>query len=848
MRPPISKTPAPRRAPGPIARRARAPRRARPAFDLLEGRALPAGNLWIIGASLVNATDQPVSSLVVGEEVFVEAQWMSSGLSASDRYTVQFSVDGVSIDSTTITGVAGSNLPFYWHAGGWFATTGSHTVEVTVDPAHTVSESSYSDNSTSFTFSAVEPATLPQKLATPIGGTPFQTWSIVNYVDVNPLPGQASDYRGGQFTYDNHDGYDLMLPDFGRMDGGVPVFAAAAGTITQVQDGNFDRQTAFSSAPANFVDESLGNGYEAQYYHLLMNSIVVQPGQTVQAGQLLGYVGSSGNSTMAHLHFDLLHDGDLVETFDDPSAYWISPLPYQGDVAPTVTDSGITNFKPSTNFDERPASVSVFPSSSGWTIWYWFNVSYLDVGAQVDVKWYRPDGTVAFDSPDAITTLDRNSRVYCGMSLPPTVLAADPGTWEVAAFVGGSELAVASFQVTNGAGVPTIAVSQGTTDIPDGRTTPVDLGTVAQGAAGPQQTFTIQDIGATTLDLSGLSLPPGFTLVGSFPSSIAAGGSAAFTVGLSSSAVGPQFGQVTFQTNDPNAPTFGFNVSGDVTGTPPAGSPAIALSARATAVGLGWPPSPLDPGATLTDSSPNGFAGGALTVTMASGGTSDDRLSIANLGNGSGQIGFDGRNIAYGHAMIGTAATSAGPATLTITLNGNATTAAVQALLDDITYQNISASPDTTPRYLRISAVDASGLASNLAFLTVVNSGRPPLPSGSPPISVPTGGSPSPTSTGPPPPTQPGPSPLQPISPPTGTSITPLPAPAPTSPAPASGHDRHPYQYKHLYQHHHPRYGHLHPKPVHPRQHYPRPLHEHRLVHLKKSGIPRGKHEKRGSK
>ena len=37
------------------------------------------------------------------------------------------------------------------------------------------------------------------------------------------------------------------------MDAGVPVFAAAAGTITQVEDGNFDRQTAFNSDPANDI-------------------------------------------------------------------------------------------------------------------------------------------------------------------------------------------------------------------------------------------------------------------------------------------------------------------------------------------------------------------------------------------------------------------------------------------------------------------------------------------------------------------------------------------------------------------------------------------------------------------
>src|SRR5262249_13065148 len=144
-------------------------------------------------------------------------------------------------------------------------------------------------------------------------------------------------------------------------------------------------------------------GWTAEYLHLMYDSIAVQVGQTIQAGQLLGLVGSSGASTMAHLHFDLRHDGDLVETFDEPAAYWTNPLPYQGDDAPSITDLGPPNSDPTAGLDERPASVTVFPASSGWSVWYWFDLSYLDAGDQMVIDWCRPDGSLAASHPYTVS-------------------------------------------------------------------------------------------------------------------------------------------------------------------------------------------------------------------------------------------------------------------------------------------------------------------------------------------------------------------------------------------------------------------------------------------------------------
>ena len=364
------------------------------------------------------------------------------------------------------------------------------------------------------------------------------------------------------------------------------------------------------------------------------------------------------------------------------------------------------------------------------------------------------------------------------------------------------ELGRTSFVVTNGDGDPTIKVEQGSTYILDDRTTPIDFGTVSQSWTGPELSFTVENIGSNTLTIGGLSLPPGFTLAGSFPATIPAGASGTFTVQLSSASVGSQFGQITFQTNDPNAPAFGFNVSGMVSGSPPVGAPQILLSGAALATGLGSGPLVLDPGATLTDSSPQGFAGGSLTISMASGGTGDDRLSILNQGSAAGQIGFNGSAVSFGSTQIGTASITAGPATLSVALNANATLAAVQALLDDITYQNVATSPTTAPCYVRFSAVDGAGLASNLAIETVVNSGVAigSPPKSPPPILSPT---PMPSPTGPPP-LGPGSAPSLPVS---VASLTPPPAPSPVDTG--SRKKKHPAAPTHV--------KHKHPAPVHHR-------------------------------
>ncbi|MFI5723838.1 M23 family metallopeptidase [Streptomyces cyaneofuscatus] len=112
---------------------------------------------------------------------------------------------------------------------------------------------------------------------------------------------------------------------------GAPLLAAADATVVRASDGQRDHLSR-NSLPAllylmliegdvrsivgahriigNHVILDLGDGTFALYAHLQRGSLQVKAGDTVRAGQLLGRVGNSGNTTEPHLHFQLMDGPD----------------------------------------------------------------------------------------------------------------------------------------------------------------------------------------------------------------------------------------------------------------------------------------------------------------------------------------------------------------------------------------------------------------------------------------------------------------------------------------------------------------------------------------------------------
>jgi hypothetical protein len=180
-------------------------------------------------------------------------------------------------------------------------------------------------------------------------------------------------------------------------------------------------------------------------------------------------------------------------------------------------------------------------------------------------RFYQPDGTedTALDHPFTVGAT-RGGWWVQGINLPAGL---ELGTWHVGIDIDGSRSATTSFQVTtDGAGAA--RVTRGSTYVANGRTTPLDFGTVSPGAAPPQRAFTVANLGSNTLSLANLALPRGFVLAGSFPTGIAVGGSATFTVQMATAIPGIETGVLSFNTSDPNAPTYRFAIKGTVTGAP----------------------------------------------------------------------------------------------------------------------------------------------------------------------------------------------------------------------------------------------------------------------------------------
>ncbi|HEX6915650.1 MAG TPA: M23 family metallopeptidase [Chitinophagaceae bacterium] len=89
-----------------------------------------------------------------------------------------------------------------------------------------------------------------------------------------------------------------------KMKRGTPVLAARGGVVIRLQEqndkGGWNRK--FRQF-ANYIVIAHSDSTNAGYWHLRKNGAVVNLGDTVKAGQLIGYSGNTGYTTTPHLHF-----------------------------------------------------------------------------------------------------------------------------------------------------------------------------------------------------------------------------------------------------------------------------------------------------------------------------------------------------------------------------------------------------------------------------------------------------------------------------------------------------------------------------------------------------------------
>ena len=287
--------------------------------------------------------------------------------------------------------------------------------------------------------------------------------TIAAYVDHDPTyPDHIKDYNCGARTYDNSAGYNHQGTDIGLDPDGwvlmdareVEIIAAAPGTIISKSDGNYDHNC---SKDMNFTWNAVyvqhDDGSIAWYGHMKSGSLTTKSiGSRVATGEFLGNVGSSGNSTAPHLHFEVYDaSNNLIDPFAgscnnfNSSTWWASQGSYLRPKVNRIIAASALPVDATCGTDGRLKNagsinaVSAFAPGS-----HMIFVAFVRDLATTDALTFtihRPDGTV-WDTFNA-GTLDQvypGGYFYVNYTLEAT---APAGTWLAEAAVAGTKAQVA---------------------------------------------------------------------------------------------------------------------------------------------------------------------------------------------------------------------------------------------------------------------------------------------------------------------------------------------------------------------------------------------------------------------
>ena len=95
-----------------------------------------------------------------------------------------------------------------------------------------------------------------------------------------------------------HTGVDWAAPY------GTPIFASGNGTVDRV---------GWEGGYGKYVRVKHNNGYETAYGHMSAFARGIEPGKRIRQGQVIGFVGSTGLSTGAHVHYEIVVNGRFVD-------------------------------------------------------------------------------------------------------------------------------------------------------------------------------------------------------------------------------------------------------------------------------------------------------------------------------------------------------------------------------------------------------------------------------------------------------------------------------------------------------------------------------------------------------
>ncbi len=186
-------------------------------------------------------------------------------------------------------------------------------------------------------------------------GTPAFT-NITSGYGMRTMDGETSMHRGIDLAYDQE------LNKY-------PIIASRDGRVVNKIEG--------TTGYGNYVTIEHTDGNYTLYAHMYAGSITVELGAEVYQGQVIGYLGSTGNSTGPHLHYEVRVGGNDSSRTVDPLTYIDATNPRPIGVTGVIDTSGINVFKTSLSRDEFVSKMKTYSNSISGTLKTNFDNNFL---------------------------------------------------------------------------------------------------------------------------------------------------------------------------------------------------------------------------------------------------------------------------------------------------------------------------------------------------------------------------------------------------------------------------------------------------------------------------------------
>lgn len=191
--------------------------------------------------------------------------------------------------------------------------------------------------------------------------------------------------------------------DIGCMQGS-PIYAAHDGKVVVA---------GYKGAYGNTVEISANSSFLTSYHH--MSRIAARVGSNVSAGTVIGYIGSTGQSTGPHLHFEVRVNGKAV----DPEKYLNgAEIPAGGAVQAGLTDNipGLSTV--TAVYDTLKATAGVFGWLTDTKNWYRIGLAlggaFLLYISVISVLRSKALGAIAGDTAKAVATAPKRAAKSVG--------------------------------------------------------------------------------------------------------------------------------------------------------------------------------------------------------------------------------------------------------------------------------------------------------------------------------------------------------------------------------------------------------------------------------------------------